>query len=116
MARKTAPDVKVSVKFVCERKALADKYNEANPEFAHVYQAGDVSQETLTSKGMEIVKDADGIPVKHGADVLCRKSKEVFEAEMNSAAAESEKLMLKLADGNRRKVVKFRDPVRPKGE
>jgi len=110
MARKTAPQIKVSAKHVDDRKETQDAWDETEKEFAHIWQQGNISGEMLKAKGMEIVKDADGKNVMHGADVLCRKSVEVFKAEQETAAQESRQLMAKIA-GSESKVTKKRNPV-----
>jgi len=116
MARKTAPDIKVSARYVDDRKALSDKWDETEKDFVHIWQPGDISQEKLASKGMEVVTDGNGAKVQHGPDLLCRKDRKEYEEEFRAGTRDSEEMMIRLADGNKRKVIKFRNPVVPKGE
>jgi len=76
--RPTAPDIDINGVMDeilgDKRKATVDKLNADNPGFVHSIQPGDVKPGVLTAKKMEVVKDAEGIPlVLDGGDVVVKQ-------------------------------------------
>ena len=90
--RKPAPQVAVvGIEDVIrdERKDIINDLDKKSPEFIHSYQSGHITQEELSRKGQEIVKNDDGTPIKHEGDLVVRVSRERFLAKRARESAES---------------------------
>lgn len=77
--REVAPDMFFINQFGDDRRRIEVEMDAKYPEFKHLWQAGDISQDILDRKRMSVV-EVNGKRTFHGGDVLCRQPIEVFRA------------------------------------
>lgn len=111
MARKTAPNVSVGGRYVDIRSQTSREYDSKDKDFVHIWQRADITQDELKRVNMEVVKGEDGALIPHGGDILCRKPREVYEAERRAESEYSLERVAKLSK-DRRKLVKEANPVK----
>lgn len=109
--RKPAPPVEVSEVYRDDRQAILAELED--PEYVHMFQRGGITPQELSRNRFEIVKDANGVPVQHGSDVVVRISREEYKKKKARESAEAVQMSSKIAR-NPEDVRQFRDPKKPK--
>jgi len=97
-SRPVAPDIEVSDDpFFDERNATTKRLNELYPECIHGYASSLSTEEHLRMRGLEVVKDKSGLPIRNGMDFVVRKNKELHKRQRfmqeEASAKMSEKII-----------------------
>lgn len=86
--RKLAPEVQVIDVYTDDRAERLKSLEAQDQGYVYSYQDANVDGNTLARSHQEVVKAEDGSVLKHGADIIVKQPREVFEA---SRALESER-------------------------
>jgi hypothetical protein len=110
--RKIAPSLMANLPFHEQRLAQEEFFDEKDPGFKHMYQREETSAQELADKNLEVVQ-ADGKPVRHGGDVLCRMKKVNWDARKGAESQMSMSAVKRIVK-DERTLTKTANPVQPK--
>lgn len=100
----------VSVGF---RKAQIDRLNKENPKFEHLYGNPEWDAEEVRIRGLEVVRGESG-PMHHKGDPVCRKPKEVWDAEQAADAGRSIDSVVETGVLEEESATRYRSPKQPR--